>query len=104
MPTEVEVGKDGVPVKVVSHFGPNGTMDSIAHVTRGNRRTGWPPKAGTTWVPTMPRGGTVRLLVRLYLYGDEATPLAAREEPRWQAWMTERFPSAGECKCVAQEA
>jgi uncharacterized protein YndB with AHSA1/START domain len=31
VPTEVEQGKDGVPVKVVAHFGPG--MDSVANVT-----------------------------------------------------------------------
>lgn len=33
VPTEVEESKDGVPVKVVSHFGPGASMDSLAHVT-----------------------------------------------------------------------
>ncbi|MFQ5505785.1 MAG: SRPBCC domain-containing protein [Planctomycetota bacterium] len=30
----------------------------------------------------------------LYLYGDEADAIAARDEPLWQAWMAERFLSS----------
>lgn len=30
--------------------------------------------------------------VRFYLYGDSASAVAAAEQPRWQAWMSERFP------------
>ena len=28
----------------------------------------------------------------IYLYGDAAPAVAAREEPAWQAWMKRRFP------------
>jgi hypothetical protein len=27
-----------------------------------------------------------------YLYGDQAAGIVAREQPRWQAWINERFP------------
>jgi uncharacterized protein YndB with AHSA1/START domain len=33
VPTEVEVGHDGVPATVRSHFGPGTSMDSLASVT-----------------------------------------------------------------------
>ena len=29
----------------------------------------------------------------IYLYGDAASAVAAREEPAWQAWITQRFPA-----------
>src|SRR5215212_5172240 len=29
------------------------------------------------------------------LYGDRAADAVTREEPSWQAWMNERFPSRG---------
>jgi uncharacterized protein YndB with AHSA1/START domain len=32
--------------------------------------------------------------VHLYLYGEEAPPVAERETRAWQAWMDERFPAA----------
>jgi hypothetical protein len=28
------------------------------------------------------------------LFGDEASAVAAREAPRWRAWMDEHFPTA----------
>lgn len=31
--------------------------------------------------------------VQACLYGDEGSAVAAREQPAWQAWMQERFPS-----------
>ncbi|HEX5757564.1 MAG TPA: SRPBCC domain-containing protein [Thermoanaerobaculia bacterium] len=33
--------------------------------------------------------------VHLYLYGDEAAAVAAREQKSWRAWMEERFPAIG---------
>jgi uncharacterized protein YndB with AHSA1/START domain len=38
--------------------------------------------------------GAVQVMVSLYLYGDKAAAIAAREEPVWRAWMNERFPMA----------
>jgi uncharacterized protein YndB with AHSA1/START domain len=32
--------------------------------------------------------------VQVYLFGDKAAETAAREQPRWVAWMQRRFPSA----------
>jgi hypothetical protein len=26
-----------------------------------------------------------------YFYGEQADEIVAREQPRWQAWLTERF-------------
>jgi hypothetical protein len=40
-------------------------------------------------------GGQVFLPIRLYLYGDQAPAAVARDEPRWQAWLNDRFPVAG---------
>ncbi len=36
--------------------------------------------------------GAVQVMVSLFLYGDNAAAVAAREEPAWRAWMNERFP------------
>jgi uncharacterized protein YndB with AHSA1/START domain len=35
----------------------------------------------------------VHTTVHLYLYGADAAAIAARETPRWRAWMEERFPA-----------
>jgi len=34
----------------------------------------------------------VQVMIALYLYGDKAAAVAAKEEPAWRAWMHERFP------------
>jgi hypothetical protein len=41
-------------------------------------------------------GGQVVLAADFYLYGAEAAAVVGRDEPRWQAWMKEHFPIAGE--------
>lgn len=40
---------------------------------------------------TYPDGQRV-VAMNLYLYGDQAAAIVARETPRWQAWFQERFP------------
>jgi hypothetical protein len=39
----------------------------------------------------MSMGEMVCVPVRFYLFGDQAAAVAAREEPRWQAWLNEQF-------------
>ena len=41
-----------------------------------------------------PMGAHSFLSMAFYLYGESAAAAAAREEPRWQAWMAARFPPA----------
>jgi hypothetical protein len=36
--------------------------------------------------------GAVQVMANLYLYGDKAATVAAREEAAWRGWMNERFP------------
>ena len=50
------------------------------------------PAPGLAHLFALPMGGQVYPIIRLYLYGDEAPAVAAREEPLWKAWMSERFP------------
>lgn len=40
-------------------------------------------------------GGAIMVAVNLYLYGDRAAEAVALEEPAWQRWLGERFPSGG---------
>ena len=49
------------------------------------------PAPGIAHFFAMPMGGTICVPVRLYLFGDRAATVAAREEPRWQAWIAEKF-------------
>ena len=37
-------------------------------------------------------GGPSMVALNFYHYGDQAAETAARETPRWQAWIQERFP------------
>lgn len=50
------------------------------------------PTGGVAHLFALPMGGQVFLPIRLYLYGDQAPAIAARDEPIWQAWMNEHFP------------
>ena len=54
------------------------------------------PAPGIAHFFAMPMEGNVCVPGRLYLYGDQAAAVAAREEPRWQAWIKERFQPAVE--------
>jgi uncharacterized protein YndB with AHSA1/START domain len=50
------------------------------------------PAPGIAHLFAMPMDGQVILSVRLYLYGRKAATAAAENEPRWWAWLGERFP------------
>jgi uncharacterized protein YndB with AHSA1/START domain len=49
------------------------------------------PTPGIANLFAMPMGGQVVLVVRLFLYGDEARAIASRDEPVWQAWLGQQF-------------
>ena len=53
------------------------------------------PAPGIAHLFAMEMGGQVYLSVRIYLYGETAAATVARDEPLWQAWMAERFPTGG---------
>ena len=39
-------------------------------------------------------GGKVHVAISFYLFGDRAAVVAARDEPLWQAWVSEQFATA----------
>jgi hypothetical protein len=43
-----------------------------------------------------PGGGPTMVAMNVYLYGGQAAATVAREAPRWQAWIQERFPMPAE--------
>jgi uncharacterized protein YndB with AHSA1/START domain len=51
------------------------------------------PGPGIARLLAMPMGGQVCVSVQLYLYGDGARALAAREESVWRAWLERLFPA-----------
>jgi uncharacterized protein YndB with AHSA1/START domain len=50
------------------------------------------PGPGIAALFTMDLGETVMAAFSFYLYGDQGAATVARETPRWQAWIQERFP------------
>jgi uncharacterized protein YndB with AHSA1/START domain len=48
------------------------------------------PLPGTGLIAAEGTGEATGVSIWLYLYGDEAESVAARDEPRWSAWLTER--------------
>ena len=52
------------------------------------------PAPGVAFVFAFESLEQVYATLHAYLFGDEAPSVAAREEPRWRAWMEEHFPSA----------
>lgn len=50
------------------------------------------PTTGVAHLLAMPAGEQTLLSVRLYLYGDDAAAVAARDGQLWQEWMQARFP------------
>ena len=51
------------------------------------------PGPGVAALGAFDMGGQSMVALGFYLYGDEAAKTAAREQPVWQAWFQERFPS-----------
>ena len=53
------------------------------------------PAPGVAHLFAMPMGGQVLLSVRLFLYGKQASAIAAQVEPAWQAWVNQHFSAPG---------
>jgi uncharacterized protein YndB with AHSA1/START domain len=51
------------------------------------------PASGMAHLAVMPMGGQTCVYICLYVYGDKAPAIAAREEPLWQAWLNRLFPA-----------
>jgi hypothetical protein len=48
------------------------------------------PLPGTGFVTAEGTGETSGVSIWLYVYGDDAESVVARDEPRWAAWLAER--------------
>jgi len=51
------------------------------------------PTPGVASLGAFPSGGLIQLILSLYLYGDRGAAAVTRDQPQWQKWMSERFPS-----------
>ncbi|HZA03153.1 MAG TPA: hypothetical protein VE617_01205, partial [Propionibacteriaceae bacterium] len=54
------------------------------------------PLPGTALLAAEGTGETTGISIWLYLYGDDAESVIARDEPRWTAWLAERAVPAPE--------
>ncbi len=54
------------------------------------------PGPGAASLGAVNCGGPIMVTLSFFLYGDQAAETAARETPRWQAWIQERFPTPTE--------
>lgn len=54
------------------------------------------PAPGIASLGAHSMGNRVYLAISCYLYGDRASAAVARDEPLWQVWMNQRFPSGGD--------
>lgn len=51
------------------------------------------PAPGTAYIGAFSCGGMVMVCLSVYLYGGGAKPAITRDEPAWQAWMSQQFPA-----------
>jgi uncharacterized protein YndB with AHSA1/START domain len=50
------------------------------------------PTPGITHIFPLSMGDQVYVIIRFFLYGDQAPAAVAHAEPAWQAWVNEHFP------------
>jgi uncharacterized protein YndB with AHSA1/START domain len=50
------------------------------------------PVPGSAYIGAISCGGMVQVYMAIYLYGANAKATVERDEPVWQAWMSEKFP------------
>jgi uncharacterized protein YndB with AHSA1/START domain len=87
---EVKAGQHwSVPAGVPSL---GGVLERVSHGPYGALLRLDMPGPGTAALYTIEFGDTVMAGLTFYLYGDGAAATVARERPRWQAWLQERFP------------
>ena len=54
------------------------------------------PAPGAAFLNACAMGDQVLIAISFYLYGDRAAGAVSRDEPLWQAWMSEHFPAVNE--------
>lgn len=59
------------------------------------------PSPGAATVGAFRMGEQTLLMVSLYLYGEDAAAIAARDEPVWQKWLQQKFAPATAADCMA---
>jgi len=96
-PGKICKAADGMPplVGTAKHLGEGG--HSFGALLRLDE-----PAAGILSAFALPMGGSTYVVMDIFHYGKMAEAAVEKWEPRWQAWMQERFPMAaadGESPC-----
>ena len=75
----------------------------VQHGEQGQRRGGFRPVLALFPNALLARAkdGQVYLALSSYRYSDRAAAVVARDEPLWDAWRKEPFPSVGGASNVA---
>ena len=73
-----------------------GVVDDVKQTPPGALLRLDQPGPGIAALFIMDLGETVLAAFSFYLYGAQAAANVARETPRWQAWIQERFPMPAE--------
>ena len=68
-----------------------GVPENLNHGPQGALLRLDEPGPGLAALYTIEFGDTVMASLSFYMYGDDAAATVARERPRWQAWLQERF-------------
>ena len=79
----------GVPaLSGVAEYVTQGPYDALLRLDK--------PSPGVAALGAFSLGGQSMVALSFYHYGDQAAETAARETPRWQEWIHERFPVPSE--------
>lgn len=89
--TQLRVG-DRVDIDVADGLGMAGTVAAVGDHSISLVLTG--PADGTAFIAAEGTGDQTSVSIWSYLYGDEQRTLAARDVPRWSAWLDANAPSA----------
>jgi uncharacterized protein YndB with AHSA1/START domain len=68
-----------------------GVLENVSHGPFGALLRLDEPGPGIAALYTIEFGDTVMASLAFYMYGDDAPGTVARERPRWQSWVQERF-------------
>jgi hypothetical protein len=69
-----------------------GVVENVSDAPHGALLRADRPGPGIAAVFLIEFGDTVMAGLTFFLYGEDAAATVARETPRWQAWIQERFP------------
>ena len=69
-----------------------GVLENASHAPFGALLRLDEPGPGIAALYTIEFGDAVMASLAFYMYGDDAAGTVARERPRWQSWIQERFP------------